>query len=118
MEGDHTRLWVPGHRDRGDISTSEAERAALNISSGVSEFPEVTQRPEHRQWKQCKDDWADMRCGGQDIARNEMSQVGESHIGVLRATLLNVSSVGIKTYFRFVVHNIPEKTSIIDHEHR
>ena len=55
MEGDHTRLWVPGHRDRGDISTSEEERAALNISSGVSEFPEVTQRPEHRQWKQCKD---------------------------------------------------------------
>lgn len=52
----------------------------------------MTQRPEYRQWKQCKDDWADMRCGGQDIAENEVSQAEESHIGVLRATLLTVFS--------------------------
>lgn len=59
-----------------------------------------------------------MRCVGQDIARNEISQVGENRIRVLKAAILNMCSVDIKIYFRFMVHNILEKIGIIDHEHR
>lgn len=48
---------------------------------------------EYGQWKQYEDALAGMKCVGQDIARNEISQVGENHLRVLRATILrNVSS--------------------------
>lgn len=116
--GDCIRVCLPGNRNHGDIFTSEEKRAALNISNGIYEFNEVRGRPELRKWKQYKDDLASMRCVGQDIARNEISQVGEDHIRVLRATILNMCSVDIKIYFRYVVHKILEKTGALDHEHR
>lgn len=55
---------------------------------------------------------------GQDIARNEIRQVGEKHTGVLRATILSMYSVDIKIYFRLMLLNAVEKIEITDHEQR
>lgn len=115
---DCTRVCLPGNRNHGDIFTGEQKRAALIISNRIYEFNEVRGRPELRKRKQCKDDLASMQCVGQDIARNEISQVGEDHIRVLKATILNMYSVDIKIYFRYMVYKILEKTGTLYHDHR
>lgn len=66
----------------------------------------------------CEDDLSGMRCVGKDIARNDISQVGENCIRVLRATILIMDSVEIKIYFRYMVHRILENIRILDHERR